>query len=122
MANPGWPPSQLFSKTLRAMTTRRAFLSSIAGGFEIVVRDRERTGSVPPADGLRILPHQLDVGNIGAGHRGGRAVERDAALLSFLGVAMDVETIDDEALAGSVKLPVKVTPGASAIVSSATHC
>ena len=68
----------------------------LARRFEVVVGDRERARAVPAADRLRVLPDQLDVGDVRAGDRRRGAVQRDAALLALVRIAVNVEAIDDQ--------------------------
>ena len=65
-----------------------------AGRFEIVVGDGVGTGTVPAADRLRVLADRLDLVNVGAGDHRRRAVQRDAAFLPLVGIAVHVQAID----------------------------
>ncbi len=66
--------------------------------LEIVVLDRVRARTVPSRDRLRVLPPHLDLRDIGIDDGGLAAVERDAALLPFQRIAVDIAAVDDDLL------------------------
>jgi hypothetical protein len=66
----------------------------LARCLEIVVLDHVVSGSVPPRDRLRVLTDSLDVAHVAACDARLAGVERDAAFLSAIRVAVDVEPIE----------------------------
>ena len=75
----------------------------LAGRFEVVVLDQERTRPVPSGDRLGVLAGGLHVGDVRPGDGGRRAVERDAALLAARGIAVDVAAIDDQIVGHAIE-------------------
>jgi hypothetical protein len=53
----------------------------LAGAFEIIVFNRERSWTIPASDGLRILPDALAVRDMRIADRHVGGIQRDAAFL-----------------------------------------